>query len=66
MKITKKMRNEDWEHEHLKYEMYLLEEQLRIEQEHYDYINRKPAKIIVIDKDKILENGSIKANVLPF
>lgn len=61
------MLNEDFEREFEKDSVYLLEEKMLIEQEYREWLvqNRKPAKIVVVDKDKILNHGSV-SNVLPF
>jgi hypothetical protein len=54
---------EDWERESLKDLVYLQEEIALIEQE----INKQPAKIEVIDKDKILNRRhEHQDDVLPF
>ena len=60
---TKDLLQEDWEREHLKDSLYLLEEKMRVEAEYYESINRKPAKIVVI-KEK--EENETKHNTLPF
>ena len=55
--------NEDWERESLKDLVYLQEEMALIEQE----INKQPARIEVIDRDKILNRKHEHQNdVLPF
>jgi hypothetical protein len=58
---------EDYEREFEKDSVYLLEEKMLMEQEYRDWLskNRKPAKIVIIDKDKILQNESVRY-VLPF
>jgi hypothetical protein len=58
---------EDFEREFEKDSVYLLEEKMLMEQEYREWLtkNRKPAKIVVIDKDKILQNESVR-NLLPF
>lgn len=61
---TKDLLQEDWEREHLKDSLYLLEEKMRIEAEYYESINRKPAKIVVIKEKK--EENETKHNILPF
>lgn len=61
---TKDLLQEDWEREHLKDSLYLLEEKMRIEAEYYESINRKPAKIVVIIEKK--EENETKHNTLPF
>jgi hypothetical protein len=62
---TKDLLQEDWEREHLKDSLYLLEEKMRIEAEYYESINRKPAKIQVVVIEKKEENET-KHNTLPF
>ena len=59
--------NEDFEREFEKDSVYLLEEKMLVEQEYREWLlqNRKPAKIVVVDKDKILNHESV-SNVLPF
>lgn len=59
--------NEDFEREFEKDGVYLLEEKMLMEQEYREWLskNRKPAKIVVIDKDKILQNEPVR-NLLPF
>jgi hypothetical protein len=61
---TKDLLQEDWEREHLKDSLYLLEEKMRIEAEYYESINRKPAKIEVVIEKK--EENETKHNTLPF
>jgi hypothetical protein len=58
---------EDYEREFEKDSVYLLEEKMLMEQEYREWLskNRKPAKIVIIDKDKILQNESVRY-VLPF
>ena len=58
---------EDYEREFEKDGVYLLEEKMLVEQEYREWLskNRKPAKIVIIDKDKILQNESVRY-VLPF
>lgn len=53
---------EDWEREHDKDFLYLLEERKRIEAEYY---NRKPAEIIVTKALK-KETDEAEHNTLPF
>lgn len=54
---------EDWERESLKDFIYLYEEKQLLDEE----INRQPAKITVVDKDKILERKhEYQHNPLPF
>jgi hypothetical protein len=55
---------EDWERESLKDFIYLCEEQFLLEQEFQRSI-RKPAEIIVIDIDNVL-NKTHEHNTLPF
>ncbi len=59
--------NVDFERESLKDSVYLLEERMLMEQEYREWLlkNRKPAKIVVVDKDKILQNEPVY-NLLPF
>lgn len=69
MRIT--IINEDWEREADKDVVYLLEQQMLMEEEYRQWLtkerNRKPALIKVTDKDKILEkNEALKHNLLPF
>lgn len=61
--------NEDYERDHLKDVIYLQERMLELELDSkhlMEDIRREVAKIIVVDKDKQLENGKIRADVLPF
>ena len=61
--------NEDYERDHLKGVIYLQERMLELELESkhlMEDIRREVAKIIVVDKDKQLENGKIRAELLPF
>jgi uncharacterized protein YlxW (UPF0749 family) len=59
--------NEDWERVSLTDYIYLQEQSYELDQEIRELMNeRKPANIIVIDKDKILEHESIKSEILPF
>jgi len=63
------MINEDYERDYLKDVIYLQERALEIELESkhlMEDIRREVAKIIVVDKDKQLENGKIRADILPF
>lgn len=59
--------NEDFEREFEKDGVYLLEEKMLMEQEYREWLskNRKPAKIVIVDKDKILQNEPVR-NLLPF
>lgn len=61
------MHNEDFEREFEKDGVYLLEEKMLMEQEYREWLlkNRKPAKIVIVDKDKILQNEPVRY-VLPF
>ena len=58
---------EDYEREFKKDSVYLLEEKMLMEQEYREWLlkNRKPAKIVIVDKDKILQNEPVRY-VLPF
>ena len=59
--------NDDWEHEFSKDLVYLQEEIAIIEHDVEKYINKQPARIIVIDTDKILErHNEPHINILPF
>lgn len=62
--------NEDWEREADKDFVYLLEQQMLMEEEYKQWLtkeeNRKPALIKVTDKDKILEHEKLKHHILPF
>jgi hypothetical protein len=62
-----KLNIEDFEREFEKDSIYLLEERMLMEQEYREWLlkNRKPAKIVVVDKYKILKNESV-SNLLPF
>jgi hypothetical protein len=62
-----KLNIEDFEREFEKDSVYLLEEQMLMEQEYREWLlkNRKPAKIVVVDKHKILKNESV-LDILPF
>jgi hypothetical protein len=62
-----KLNIEDFEREFEKDSIYLLEEKMLMEQEYREWLlkNRKPAKIVVVDKYKILKNESV-SNLLPF
>jgi len=58
---------EDWEREYLTDFIYLQEEAYELDQKIKEIMNeRKPANIVVIDKDKILEHEPIKSEILPF
>lgn len=59
--------SDDFEREFEKDGVYLLEEKMLIEQEYREWLtkNRKPAKIVIVDKDKILQNEPMR-NLLPF
>ena len=61
--------NEDYERDYLKDVIYLQEKMLDLELDSkhlMEDIRREVAKIIVIDKDKQLENGKIRSELLPF
>lgn len=63
------MINEDYERDYLKEAIYLQEKMLELELDSkhlMEDIRREVAKIIVIDVDKQLENGKIRADLLPF
>lgn len=63
------MINEDYERDYLKDVIYLQERMidLELDSKHLmEDIRREVAKIIVVDKDKQLENGKIRAELLPF
>jgi hypothetical protein len=63
------MINEDYERDYLKDVIYLQEKMLDLELDSkhlMEDIRREVAKIIVIDEDKQLENGKIRAELLPF
>ena len=69
LKSNNMMVHEDYERDYLKEAIYLREQILDLEIESRDLMNdikREVAKIIVIDKDKQLENGTIRADLLPF
>ena len=59
--------DEDFEREFEKDGVYLLEEKMLVEQEYREWLtkNRKPAKIVIVDKYKILNHESVR-NLLPF
>ena len=61
-----KLNIEDFERESLKDSVYLLEEQMRMEQEVLEHINRKPAIVVIVDKDKILKQNESMSDFLPF
>lgn len=59
--------NQDWEHESNKDFVYLLEEENELRKGIQKELNRQPALITVIDKDKILEKRyEHKYYALPF
>lgn len=64
MKMKNLQINEDWEREAQKDFVYLYEEQHLLEQE----INRKPAQLIVVDIDNVLQKqrDEVEHNPLPF
>lgn len=58
---------EDWEREYLTDYIYLQEEGYALDRKIDELMyERKPANIVVIDKDKILEHEPIKSEILPF
>jgi hypothetical protein len=58
---------EDWEREYLTDFIYLQERGYELDHKIDELMNeRTPANIVVIDKDKILENEPIKSEILPF
>lgn len=61
------MINEDFEREFEKDLVYLWEEQMQLEQEFWAEMNRKPAKIVIINNiETPKENESQTTNILPF
>jgi len=60
------MENQDFEHESQKDLVYLLEQQMQLEQEFWAEMNRKPAKIEIINESKTVHNESQESNILPF
>jgi hypothetical protein len=60
------MENLDFEHESQKDLLYLLEQQMQLEQEFWTEMNKKPAKIEIINKSKTVHNESQESNILPF
>jgi len=62
------MINEDFEHESQKDLVYLWEEQMQMEQEFWAEVNRKPAKILIVNNltKTPKENESTEVNILPF
>lgn len=58
--------NEDWERISQQESVYLLAKQMELEWEWWEYEHRLPAKIVVIDEDKILKNDDPVSKVLPF
>jgi len=60
------MENLDYEHESQKDLVYLLEQQMQLEQEFWTEINKKPAKIVIINESKTVHNESQESNILPF
>ena len=66
MKDQKLKINQDWERESLKDFVYLQETQQLLQQTIQRDLNRKPASIVVVDKDKILERNEVKYYALPF
>ena len=59
---------EDFEREFLKDYVYLQEESYELNKQIQEEMNkrRKPAQIIIVDTDKILERDEVRHNVLPF
>ena len=59
---------EDFEREFLKDYVYLQEEAHELDKQIQEEMNkrRKPAQIVIVDTDKILERHEIRHNVLPF
>jgi hypothetical protein len=56
--------NEDLEREYLTDYIYLQEEAYELDQKIKELMNqKKPANIVVIDKDKILQNESVKSEI---
>lgn len=43
---------QDWERERIIEDIYLMEKQFEMECEYYEWVNKKPAKIIIDDKIK--------------
>lgn len=59
--------NEDFERISQQESVYLLEKQMELEWEWWDHENRLPAKIVVIDEDKILKDADQSiSKILPF
>lgn len=59
---------EDFEREFLKDYVYLQEEEHELNKQIQEEMNklRKPAQIVIVDTDKILERDEIRHNILPF
>ena len=59
---------EDFEREFLKDYVYLQEEEHELNKQIQEEMNkrRKPAQIVIVDTDKILERHEIRHNILPF
>lgn len=59
---------EDFEREFLKDYVYLQEEEHELNRQIQEEMNkrRKPAQIVIVDTDKILERHEIRHNILPF
>jgi hypothetical protein len=59
---------EDFEREFLKDYVYLQEEAHELDKQIQEEMNkrRKPAQIVIVDTDKILERHEIRHNILPF
>ena len=67
LKIIDPLINLDWEHEFAKDLVYLHEEMALMQQEMNRAFPKQPARIEVIDTDKILEkHNEPHTNVLPF
>lgn len=59
--------NQDWERENLKDFVYLQEEQHILHADLNKELNRRPAQILIVDTDKILEKKhEYQHNPLPF
>jgi len=43
---------QDWERERYMEDVYIMEKQFEMECEYYEWVNKKPAKIIIDDKIK--------------
>jgi len=59
--------NQDWERESLKDFVYLYEEERLLDASIQKELNRRPAQITIVDRDKILERKhEYQHNPLPF